>query len=59
MLIDYKKIKEILDNPETPKVVIIKSNENKELKNDLINGLVNEIKKENKKWKGEKQWKTL
>ena len=49
MLIDYKKIKEILDNPKTPKVVIIKSNENKELKNDLINGLVNEIKKENKK----------
>lgn len=49
MLIDYKKIKEILDNPETPKVVLIKNNENKKIKNDLINGLVNEIKKENKK----------
>ena len=49
MLVDYKKIKEILDDPKSPKVVLIKNNENKKMKNDLINGIVNEIKKENKK----------
>ena len=44
-----KIIKDYLNNPQTPKVILIQNDEPKDIKQLLVTNLVNEIKKENKK----------